>query len=98
VDAHTFTKKAKTFKQTSARKMAAVFWDREGVLMVEFMQKGTTITSEVYCEIPKTELHRAIESKRLGMLTHGLVLLHDNACPHTATGTWALLEHFTGSC
>jgi hypothetical protein len=28
--------------------MAAVFWDREGVLMVEFMQQGTTVTSEVY--------------------------------------------------
>jgi hypothetical protein len=31
--------------------MAAVFWDRKGVLMGEFMQQGTTITSEVYCEV-----------------------------------------------
>jgi histone-lysine N-methyltransferase SETMAR len=23
-----------------------------------------------------------------------IVLLHDNACPHTATHTWPLLEHF----
>jgi hypothetical protein len=39
--------KAKKFEETlSARKlMAAVFWDRKGVLMVEFMQHGTTITS-----------------------------------------------------
>jgi hypothetical protein len=37
-----------------ARKlMATVFWDRKGVLMVEFMQKGTTITSDVYCETRK---------------------------------------------
>jgi hypothetical protein len=38
--------KPKKFKQKlSARKlMAAVFWDRKGVLMVEFMQQGTTIT------------------------------------------------------
>jgi acyl-CoA thioesterase len=41
--------KPKEFKQTlSARKlMAAVVWDRDGVLMVEFMQQGTTIPSEV---------------------------------------------------
>jgi acyl-CoA thioesterase len=40
--------KPKKFKQTSARKLvAAVFWDRKGVLMVEFMQQGTTM-SEVY--------------------------------------------------
>jgi hypothetical protein len=42
----------KKFKQTlSARKlMAAVFWDREGALIVEFMLPGTTVMSEVYCE------------------------------------------------
>jgi hypothetical protein len=39
----------KKFKQTSARKlMATVFWDRKGVLMVEFMQQGTTM-SQRYC-------------------------------------------------
>jgi hypothetical protein len=33
--------------------MSAVFWDRKGVLMVEFMQQGTTITSEAYYETLK---------------------------------------------
>jgi transposase len=28
------------------------------------------------------------------MLTYGVVLLHDNAHPHTATRTRVLLEHF----
>jgi hypothetical protein len=38
--------KPRKFKQKLyARKlMAAVFWDRKGVLMVEFMQRGTTMT------------------------------------------------------
>jgi hypothetical protein len=47
--------KMKNFKQMCARKlMAAVLWDRKGVLMVEFMQQGTTV---VYCEtIKKTAL------------------------------------------
>jgi hypothetical protein len=26
------------------------FWAREGMLMVGFMQQGTTVMSEVYCE------------------------------------------------
>jgi acyl-CoA thioesterase len=40
------------FKQTlSARKLVTtVFWERKGVLIVEFMQHGTTITSEVCCK------------------------------------------------
>jgi transposase len=73
--------------------MATVFWDRKGVLMVGFMQKGTTITSEASCATLR-KLRRAIQNKRHEMLTYGIVLLHDNACPHTAARTRALLEHF----
>jgi hypothetical protein len=85
---HTFTKQAKKFKQMlSARKlMATVFWDRKGVLMVEFMQLGTTKTSEMHCETLK-KLRIAIQNKRCGMLTFGVMLLHDNACTHTAART-----------
>jgi hypothetical protein len=48
--------KSKKFKQPlSARKLiATVFWDRKGMLMVEFTQQGTAITSEVYCETLKS--------------------------------------------
>jgi hypothetical protein len=47
--------KLKKFKQTSTRKLrATVFWAMKGVLMVKFMQQGTTITSEVYCKTVKT--------------------------------------------
>jgi hypothetical protein len=46
-----------------ARKlMATVFWDRKRVLMVEFMQHGTTIMSEVYCETLR-KLSRVIQNK-----------------------------------
>jgi histone-lysine N-methyltransferase SETMAR len=47
----------------------------------------------MYCETLKT-LHRAIQNKRHGMLTFNEALLHDNAWPHTAAHTPALLEHF----
>jgi hypothetical protein len=40
--------KPKNFKQIFARKqMETVFWDRNGVLVVEFVQQGTTIMSDV---------------------------------------------------
>jgi hypothetical protein len=89
--------KPKQFKQTSPRKlMASVLWDRKGVLMVEFMQQRTTATSEVNCEALK-KLRRAIQNKRCGMLTHGVVLLHDNARKHTLLAVehfnWELFDH-----
>jgi histone-lysine N-methyltransferase SETMAR len=84
--------KLNKFKQTSVRKlMATVFWDRKGALMVEFMQQVTM--SEVYCETLK-QVHRAIHKKRCGMLKCGVVLLHDDAYPHTAPHTSALQEYF----
>jgi transposase len=68
--------------------MANVFWDRKGVLMVECMQKVTTITSEVYCKTLKNCAGPALQKKRRVML------LHDNERPHTVARTRALLEHF----
>lgn len=40
------------------------------------------------------KLRRAIQNKRRGMLTNGILLLHDNARPHTAAQTQAVLDSF----
>jgi hypothetical protein len=74
--------------------MVTVFWVSKGVLMAEFMQQGTTITSEVYYETLKKLRSAAIQNKRRGMLTSGVVLLHDCALPHAAARTRAPLRHF----
>jgi hypothetical protein len=52
------------FKHTlSVRElMVTVFWDRKRVLMAEFVQHGTTITSGVYCKSLKI-LRRAGHSE-----------------------------------
>jgi histone-lysine N-methyltransferase SETMAR len=88
-------KKLKKYKQTlsAIKLMATVFWDRKGVLLVEFMQQGTTITSEVHCKTLR-KLCRAIQNKRCGMLTSGVMLIHDNSQQRTTARTSALLEHF----
>lgn len=82
-------------KQTiSTRKvMATVFWDRHGVLLVEFMQQGTTINAAAYCAT-LTKLRRAIQNKRRGLLTSGVLLLHDNARPHSSIHTQNLIRSF----
>ncbi|GFV02277.1 histone-lysine N-methyltransferase SETMAR [Trichonephila clavipes] len=62
----------------SEKIMASVFWDRQGILLLEFMALGTTINAATYCQTLK-RLRRAIQNKRRGMLTNGVRLLHDNA-------------------
>ena len=61
------------------------------ILLVEFLPAGTTINSDVYCDTIK-KLRRSIQNKRRGRLTKGIVLLHDNARPHTAARTSTLLS------
>ncbi|GFX99361.1 mariner Mos1 transposase [Trichonephila clavipes] len=78
----------------STRKVkATVFWDRHGVLLVEFMQQGTTINEATYCAT-LTKLRRAIQNKRRGLLTFGVLLLHDNARLHSAINTQNLIRSF----
>jgi histone-lysine N-methyltransferase SETMAR len=57
------------------------------------MAPGTTIMSKVYCET-LNNLQRLIKNKQREMLTKGVILLHDNAHPHTATHTNALIRLF----
>jgi hypothetical protein len=83
------------FKQTfSTRKiMATVFCDRNDVLLVEFMPQGTTINAESYCATLR-RLRYAIQNRRRGLLSSGMMLLHDNARPRAAARTQAMLQEF----
>jgi hypothetical protein len=54
VDTHSPIKLKKFKKRVVCQKADGnVFWNRKGVLMVEFIQQRTTIISEVYCETLK---------------------------------------------
>ena len=87
-------KPRKCLQTFSARKiMANGFWDREGVLLVDFLERCSTINSERYCETQKN-LKRAIQNKRRGKLSSEVLFLNDNARPHKANRTPELLDHF----
>ena len=73
--------------------MCTIFWDRQGVLLVEFLPQGTAINSAVYCETLK-KLKCAIQNKRHGILSATILLLHDNARPHSAAQTQDLITSF----
>jgi hypothetical protein len=64
------------------------------------MPPGTTINSARYCGT-LSRLRKAIKSKRPGLLSEQVILLHDNARPHTSHATathlnkfrWEVLQH-----
>ena len=76
----------------SAQKlMCTVFWDKKGGLLVKYLPKGETMNAARYCKTLR-KLRRAIQNKRRGMLSQGIVLLHDNARPHAGGATQTLIQ------
>ena len=77
-------KKFKT--QVSAGKvMLTIFWDVNGPILVHFQEEGQTVTGARCSDMLVNELKPVIRSKRRGLLSKRVLLLHDNARPHTAT-------------
>ena len=70
--------------QPSAGKiMATVFWDSEGILLIDYLPRKTTMNGVYYAGL-LVQLRQAIKEKRRGKLQLGVRLLHDNAPVHTA--------------
>jgi histone-lysine N-methyltransferase SETMAR len=80
--------------QPSAGKiMATIFWDSQGVILIDYMPHKTTITG-LYYAVLLGRLREAIKNKRRGKLMRGPLLLHDNAPVHTShIAQGALRDH-----
>jgi len=58
--------------------MVTIFPDYKGVLLMDYLPQKTAMTAPYYSEV-LTNLHQAVKEKRMGILTRGPLLLHDNA-------------------
>ena len=91
--------KAKT-RLSAGKVMATVFWDFKGVLLVDFLHARRTVNVAYYCNLLE-KVRAAYRSKRRGFPIRDVLLLHDNARPHSAALTqeklaemyWTVLEH-----
>lgn len=83
-------KKAKA-TNSAGKVMASVFWDAKGILFVDYLPKGHTITGEYYANL-LTELRQKIREKRRGMLSKGVIFHQDNAPAHTSVVAMAKIR------
>jgi hypothetical protein len=58
--------------------MASVFWDAEGILFIDYLEKGKTITREYYSNL-LTRLGEKIHEKRPGMQKKKIIFHQNNA-------------------
>jgi len=88
---HTSSPRPKKFKTmpSASKILLTVFWDSQRVYMTEFLEPGKTVNSAWYIETIKNLWWRVC---RVRGSTSRVLLLHDNARPHTARATNDALE------
>ncbi|GFY24875.1 histone-lysine N-methyltransferase SETMAR [Trichonephila clavipes] len=79
--------------KSAGKVLIIVFFGVQGPLLGEFLEHIKSINSDVYCEALR-HLRRSIKNKEPGLLTKGVVLLHDNARPHVFRVTQMELDKF----
>jgi hypothetical protein len=60
---------------------ASVFWDAEGILFIDCLEKGKTITGEYYSNL-LTRLDGKISKKRPVLQKKNIIFYQDNAPAH----------------
>ena len=80
-------------ERTVSKVMATIFWDSEGVILIDFLEGQKTVTSAYYEAVLK-KLKSALIKKRSGKLHAGILFHHDNAPAHTSRAVRALLSEF----
>ena len=74
-------KKAKTVP-SAGKVMATIFWDSHGIILIDYLQKGKTITGEYYDSL--LDRIDAILKEKRPHLTKKVLFHHDNVPAHTS--------------
>ena len=73
--------------------MATVFWDSEGVVLVDFLEGKKTVTGTYYVEVLR-KLRAKLAEKCPGKLHCGILFHHDNAPTHSSRIVRDVLREF----
>jgi len=68
--------------------LASIFWDQDGILLIDYLPKGQTINAEYYSSLV-VQLKDILKEKRHGKLTKGFLFLYDSGpitCKPEETG------------
>ena len=83
-------KKAKVVP-SAGKVMATVFWDAKGIILIDYLEKGKTITGVYYASL-LSKLNDEIKNKRPHLARKKVLFHHDNAPAHSSTVAQAKLH------
>jgi len=94
--AHPTSKKFRVQK-SAGNVLVSIFWDQDGILLIDYLPKGQTINAE-YSSSLLVQLKDILREKRSGKVTKGVLFLHDNAPAHRAFATQKKLAYLGFQC
>ena len=86
----------KKFKraQSNVKQMMIFAYDCKGVIMIDRVLSGTTVTVAYYRQFLQ-KLRRKMHVNRPDLLENGVLILHDNAWPHLGKDVCELLDRYS---
>lgn len=63
--------------------MATIFWDAHGIILIEYLEKGRTITGQYYCAL-LDKFDATLKEKRPHLQRKKILFHHDNAPAHSS--------------
>jgi len=96
---HSVSPRPRIFRvQKSAGKvLASIFWDQDGILLIDYLPKGQTINVEYYSSL-LVQLKDILKEKRRGKFTKGVLFLHDNVPAHWTPAAQKKLAYLGFQC
>ena len=86
-------------QKSAGKVLASIFWDQDGILLIDYLPKGQTVNAEYYSSL-LVQLKDILKEKRRrrGKVTKGVLFLHDNAPAHRALATQKKLAYVGFHC
>jgi len=96
---HSGSPRPKKFRvQKAARKvLASIFWDKDGILLTDYLPKGQTIKAEYYSSL-LVQMKDTLKEKFRGKVTKAVLFLHDNTPAHRALAIQKKLAYLGFQC
>jgi len=91
---HSGSARPKKFRvqKSNAKVLVSIFWDQDGILLIEYLPKGQTINSEYYSSL-LVQMKDILKEKCCGKVIKGVLFLQDNAPAHQALATQKKLAY-----
>jgi len=84
-------------QKSAVKFLASIFWDQNGILLVDYLPKGQTISAEYYSSLI-VKLKDILKEKCGGKITKVVLFFHDNTQAHPALATQKKLAYLVFQC